>query len=536
MQVDPELLSTRWEVIIIGSGAAGACSALGLQGKRVLMLDIGILPPANPLPNEPLYDLREKRGDLHEILLGSNFESLTPVSGDEISPKLKGPFIRFISERPATIPADQEHGFKAVQSFALGGLANAWGAGVLRYNSSDLKGFPISVKELEPLYDELTERIGINGATDDDLTGYLGSPYGLQPPFPLSPIMGDFMRRYEKKREQLRSRGVSVGRIRAAILSQPLRNRKPYEAFGQDFFWGPQEAIYSPLFTIKELISAGSIRYQPSMRVTHFKELQEEVVVYASDVKTEESYEFRASKVMLAAGALNSARITLASFNDTSTKLPLLDNPVTFIPVVDPWRIGSPLQTNAFIGGELAILFPGESVERPLQGSIYGLLGPLRTDLLREFPLSMRSNLVAGRYLVPALLMVQMFYPDQPSPKSWLKLNAGGGLQLTREGRLVRDREGDICKILRKMGYLAFEQLCVRPIAGSSIHYAGTLAMSASPQTPYSTDKNGRLEASKRVYIADAATFPSLPAKNHSFTLMANALRIGRHVKETLNN
>jgi hypothetical protein len=421
-----------------------------------------------------------------------------------------------------------------VQSFALGGLANAWGAGVLRYNDEDLTGFPVTAAELSPLYDELTDHIGINGSSQDDLTQYLGSSYGLQPPFPLSPLVNNFLKRYERLKPVLQRRGCKVGRTRAAILSQPLAERTPYKAFAQDFVWGPQQAIYSPLFTIQSLIADGSLAYQSHVRVTTFTEQQECVTVSATSFEDGNEYSFRCSRLIIAAGALNTARIVLSANSDTESKLPLLDNPVSFIPAVDLSMIGTPLQTKAYIGGELLVLFPGESPNRPLQGSVYGLMGPLRTDLLREFPLSMRANLLAGRYLVPGLLMIQMFYPDEPSPMSWLKLNEDGGLQLTREGRLVPNRERAICKTLRRMGYLAFEQLCVRPPAGSSIHYAGTLPMRAAPKSRYETDRFGKLDATNRVFVADAATFPSLPAKNHTFTLMANALRIAKHVRETL--
>lgn len=530
-----------WDVIIIGAGAGAVAAALALPDARILMLDVGIQPPPNPLPNVPIYALREQPPaapypDLHAILLGERYESLGPVRGEEISPKLKAPCMRYLSSRPSTFPQDQEDGFASVQSFSAGGLANGWGAGVLRYNDNDLQGFPFGSSELDPFYDRLTDHIGINGAHQDDLTEYLGSPYGLLPPMPLSPIAATLFRRYMWRRSSLYPRGIRIGRTRAAILTQAFRGRAAFTAFGHDFFWGPQESIYSPLFTLRELIARGAVTYQANMRVTHFDEEPGAVSVHAEDTTSGDRHQFFGQRVIVAAGALNSARIVLRSRNDTTTQLPLLDNPVSFVPAVDPLKIGTPLQTASFIGGELLLLLPGERPERPIQGSVYGLLGPLRTDLVREFPLSIRGNLAASRYLVPALLMVQLFYPDEPSPLSTLRLTADGSLHITRRGRLNTDREREVCKILRGLGYLAFEQLCVRPIPGSSIHYAGTLPMSSSSSDRYSTDRFGLLRGTTRVYIADAATFPSLPAKNHTFTLMANAMRIATEVRRSLEH
>ncbi len=49
-------------------------------------------------------------------------------------------------------------------------------------------------------------------------------------------------------------------------------------------------------------------------------------------------------------------------------------------------------------------------------------------------------------------------------------------------------------------------------------------------ETParYQTDSSGLLFGTRRVYIVDGACFSRLPAKNLTFTIMANALRIGR--------
>ena len=42
------------------------------------------------------------------------------------------------------------------------------------------------------------------------------------------------------------------------------------------------------------------------------------------------------------------------------------------------------------------------------------------------------------------------------------------------------------------------------------------------------------LAGTKAVYIGDSAAFPRLPAKNLTFTIMANALRIGRLLRAEL--
>ena len=58
--------------------------------------------------------------------------------------------------------------------------------------------------------------------------------------------------------------------------------------------------------------------------------------------------------------------------------------------------------------------------------------------------------------------------------------------------------------------------------------------MRERPERRYETNRNGLLNGTKAVYVGDAAGFPRLPAKNLTFTIMANALRIGRAVRADL--
>ena len=63
----------------------------------------------------------------------------------------------------------------------------------------------------------------------------------------------------------------------------------------------------------------------------------------------------------------------------------------------------------------------------------------------------------------------------------------------------------------------------VRPM-GASVHYAGTLPMRRDA-APFTTDAGCVSRDYPNVHLVDGATFPFLPAKNVTFTLMANAAR-----------
>jgi choline dehydrogenase-like flavoprotein len=60
---------------------------------------------------------------------------------------------------------------------------------------------------------------------------------------------------------------------------------------------------------------------------------------------------------------------------------------------------------------------------------------------------------------------------------------------------------------------------------GASVHYAGTLPMTSEP-APFSTTELCQSRDFHNLFVVDGSTFPFLPAKNITFTLMANAVRV----------
>jgi choline dehydrogenase-like flavoprotein len=80
-------------------------------------------------------------------------------------------------------------------------------------------------------------------------------------------------------------------------------------------------------------------------------------------------------------------------------------------------------------------------------------------------------------------------------------------------------------KILWKLGCFAPSgTIHVRP-KGASVHYAGTLPMSVE-RAPLACSPDCRSHDVENLWFVDGTAFPSLPAKNLTFTLMANAARV----------
>lgn len=528
-----------YDAIIIGSGLSAVSAALKLRPMKILMLDVGLSPPPPNFSSRNIYVMRREGNDLFNGLIGASYEAFQGLDGNYISPKLKGPQMRYFWECPQGVSQNNLLHFDATTSYARGGLANAWGAGVMRYTSRELERFPIFVEELNPYYDELTSHLGISGEADD-LASFFGSSCNLLSPLSLSPLASSFLKKYKQKRSK---NNIFVGRTRLAVLSQDYRGRPAYKPLLQDFFQGYNHSIYNPFFTVEELCSECSIDYRPGFFATRFIEQSNVVTVVAKNLSNNCEELFQAKQLFIGAGAINTSKIVLQSFNDYETKLPLLDNPVAFIPFLDISKIGKAFPENVFPGAELIVVHNDKTYSEPVQASVYGLYGPMRSDLIAELPLSLRGNISAIKYLGAALGMLQVFFPDKASPSNYLQLQKDGSLTIchaVEDKKKYLDRSSQysiypFLKLLQGMNYFASSYLCKFPIAGSSIHYAGSLPMKKDAQSLYETDSNGRLAQTNAVYIIDAANFPYLPSKNHSFTMMANAMRIAERAKNKNN-
>jgi choline dehydrogenase-like flavoprotein len=525
-----------FEVIIVGSGPAGVSAALELRDRNLLILDVGFRAPA--LPHElkqNLYDLKKSTEDLSTVLLGEKFESLNNVVSTFLTPKLKGPLLRFVTRDWRQLSPIDSSEFEGLLSFAAGGLSNAWGSGVYRFNDRELKNFPIKAFDLDPFYDRLTSEIGISGC-DDDLTPFFGSTQGLLPPIELDRLSSEVLKRYSKRRRLISQAGIYIGKPRVALLTKALGERQAYDYHGLEFFKPNIPAVYNASYTLRELEKQSNITYRSGFLVQRYEETSEGVRVLARNINTNITEEFFARKLVLAAGTISTSKIVLSSYDDNSTRLPLLDNAISFVPFIAPRFIGSSQERRFFAGVQLNVVYDKDEIDAPIQGSFYGPTGILRSDLLLDLPLSIKGNLTAVKYLTPALGVLQLFYPDAPNANNYLKLNSNGALEIRYQKKAFGRIEKHFISTFRKLALFSLSSLCKYPAPGNSYHYAGTLPMKTQPQNRYETSVNGRLFGLKHVFVVDAANFPFLPSKNHTFTIMANSMRIAHQLKRELGS
>jgi len=519
------------DAIVVGSGAAGTFVAYGLSGAKTLVLDAGVGFATAPSFGGNLYDLRKQRSLFAETV-GERYESLAWLDGPELSPKVKSPLMRPVFARPSGAPDVISTTFVPLLSYAAGGLANAWGAQIYRFDDADLRGFPLRSVDLDPFYDELTDHIGISG-TEDDLSPFHGSTYGLQEPIELSCIGRAILDGYKRHTEDFRRKGIIMGRPRLAVLSRNHNGRTECTYDNLDFFNPRLPAVFTPAYTLEDLVRRGVIDYRAGSLVESYRESTQGVEVFARDLSTQARSTYHTRKLILCLGALNTARLVLHANHDTESRLPLVENPCVYAPLVSFRRIGMALEKRSYYS-QLTLIYSGPLWPEPVLGMIYAIDGLLRSDLLFKFPLAVRGCLAGAKYLLPAMALLQLYYPGDPHPSNTLGIDREGNLLLRYEMPAVGGIEGHILEALRRTGYRSSQRFIQRSKPGGSIHYAGPLPMRERPSGRYETDRNGLFAGTKAVYIGDSAAFPRLPAKNLTFTIMANALRIGRTLRTEL--
>jgi len=504
------------DVVIVGSGPAGAMAAWALRGRGgVRMLDVGHAPETAAAAET----------DAAAYRIGARFEGLRHLRPGQraISLKLRAPALDFVTRDADRLTPVASQTFQSVLSLAKGGFGNAWGAGVYRFTEDECRGLPISAGELTLHYDEVSRHIGVSGAYDD-LADEFGREPELQPPLPLSENAATLLQRYEARRGTAALAGVRIGRARLAVLTAPHGDRPPYAGRGTEFYEPGRSGVYNPSETIDALRAARTIDYEPGWLVRRYRETADGVEVDAERL-TGEARTFSARRLILAAGAINSARIVLASARDYETRLPLLDNPITIVAGIHRDRVGRPAERGGGFAQLNMVLSP-PAFGRTYQGSVYGAGTVPIAEFLARLPFTIPANRRLLTQVLPAVSIVMMFHPADPSSSQYLRLRDDGvTLEADYAWRPDPGLTRRLVRIFRALGLTSHAMLSDYAGPGQGIHYAGTLPLAVSPQR-YQLHADGRLEGTRGVYVCDGSCFPHLPAKNLTFTIMANAHRI----------
>ena len=536
-------MSVDFDVIVVGSGPSGAHAAQAAvaSGAKVAVVDVGHIDRqyADIVPDRPFSEIRRDDTEQWRYFLGERLEGVAAragAAGAQLTPPRK--FI--VHEADERLPF-RSSTLRPMQSLALGGLGAGWGAGCATYDLRELQRAGLPSDGFGRYYDGVAADIGVSGTTGDDVSPDVAAIRCLQPPLDLDSNAAAIVRIYERRRGRLRAHGFRLGRLPMAVLTAPLGDRLPNPYHDMDFWSDHRASVYRPVYTIRRLQLELRFTYVNQQLAERFVEDDGAVTLWTRDLSTDTGRSFRCRRLVLAAGAINSARVALRSLGAYDTRVPMLCNPYTYMPLMNLPMLGRPASDRRHSLAQLtAIYTPPGAPDEHLVASLYSYRSLLLFKLVAEMPLPPRLGLLAARLMITSLTIAGIHHPDAPSPLRYLELKrrAAGGEEIVAEcewsadeERTRRRREWRLARHFMALRCLPLS--VVRPAHGASLHYAGTLPY-ADEDRPLTCTPEGRLRGTRSVYLADASPWRYLPAKGLTLTLMANARRVGEFVAESV--
>ncbi len=418
------------------------------------------------------------------------------------------------------------------RSLARGGLSNVWGAACYPMVSSDFATWPITEAELVPHYHAAARMLSLS-ETDDALASVYPIHGTPSAGFSLNAPARELYLHWQTHGDAIRALGVHAGRARLAVREHDDARGVGCQECGLCLSGCPYDAIYRADWTLAELERSPRFTYVPGLLVRRFTEGVDGVSVEALEGQGGPVWTHSYDALFLASGTLSSLRIAAESLGHHDYPVPLVDNDLFLVPLLRTRGETIPTSRLHFTLNELALRVVVDGC--PVHLQIYCMSGQVVDrfrPLLDVLPGAARSAVdrALGR-----LLLGFVYLPGERSTRIRACVEERsplGHVTLTQQrSRDSRRIAGRFLRFLgrhtRLLGLLPIgPPLRSTPAGHSGGHLAGALPMTRDPGV-LQTDRDGRLHGTRRVHVVDGAALTSLPAQNSTYTIMANAHRIG---------
>ena len=530
-----------YDAIVIGSGISGGMAAKALVDAR---LHVAMVDPARDsrlrdrIPDKPFRELRRTDADQRSYLIGDHLEGI-PAAGVKVGAQLTPPR-QHISRGADDLLPSQSETFFPLLPVSLGGLGAGWGAACFTFDASELQRMGLGGADLAPYYQRAADLAGISADPGSEANGRLWQGVGRhQPPLRIDTNAESILTRHLGDPSRLNQRGMTLGRIPMAILSEDFdqtRRANPY--FDTDFYGSVRQSIYRPAYLI-ETLPADRFTLLGGRLALRFEDKGDEVLVHSRHVETGVFETHRARRLVLCAGALNSARLALHSLGLVGVKTPILCNPYTYMPTVNLAMLGREARDDCHSMAQLGGVLRHDDSDG-VYGcyQMYSYRSLLLFKLIKEMPLPPALGLLVARTLQTSLAIFGIFFEDQQTDSKHLEVLpvAEGQMPVVRfdyrqtDSEIGRQRrhEDRFASGLRSLRCFPIGK--VDPGKAGSIHYAGTIPFENPFDKRFHANPDCTLAGTRNVYLGDGAPWNFLPAKGLSFTLMANALRVAERV------
>ena len=516
-------MANDYDIIIIGSGAGGGTLArhLAPSGKRILILERG-----GWLPREP------ENWSASEVFIANRYTSKDTwrdKNGNEFQPGVH---------------------------YFVGGATKLYGAalyrlrkedfGVLKHHDGISPAWPLGYEDFEPYYTKAEQMYHVHGARGEDPTEPPSSA-----PYPHPAVSHE--PRIQKLADDLKRAGYHPFHSPCGIMLNEAN--RPYsqcvrcedcdgfpclvQAKSDAEVLGVRPALEHPNVTLLTDSQVLKLVTDPSGKSVS------EVLVDRGG-KTES---FRASLVVVSAGAANSARLLLMSANDKHPnglangsdqvgRNYMYHNSQAVLAISkepNPTKYQKTLGLNDFYFGMKGFEFPMGNIQMvgKSQGPMYKGEKPIEAGLAPMFTLDM-----VAKHAVDFWLSTE----DLPSPHNRVMINRDGQITLSYTPNNQEPKNRLYAKLKSMLNHLDMhEHLIPRNLymkneidIGGVAHQSGTCRFGTDPATSV-LDTNCKAHELDNLYVVDTSFFPSIGAVNPALTAMANALRVGDHLLERLN-
>ncbi len=514
--------------IVVGSGPAGVSCAMGLleNNCNVIMLDIGLELSAETqnavenLRNTPSKEWTAKNLEVIKEKINVDTQSVPQKRHFGEAYAIGGSFAKLTLRLKNFFPS---------YSMARGGLSQIWGSACLPANK--IESQKMFGEDMTLYYKKIEKAISIAGEPDD-LDNFYKNIFSMSIKSFLSEVFHYFNSKYEDKKLFLNRQGVYWGAPRLAIDTRD--SERGCKSCGLCMYGCPYGSIFSSSQLLNQLIKNKKFDYQKNAEVISYSENNGQVQVEYIDRVSNEVKILKGDKLFLAAGALPTTAIVLKSEKLPVNHLSILENQIFLAPLFLFKKINysSPKITLScgFIGVKNKV-----TDNQLIHLQVYPASDYIEKALRTILPKKLVSASWFKSLFLDRLAIVQIFYPSSLSSSGIAELTkdkAHPVVEITGHSKNPEYSEFSsirfflfLSKIFFKLGAVFFP-VVKRGQPGNSFHIGGTLPMKNQPKA-YETDLNGKLFGRDCVWVVDASILPYLPASTITFSIMANAYRIG---------
>ncbi len=513
---------------VIGSGPAGvACAhALLQRGVKVLMLDAGIVLESDRRALVTTMS-SQKPADWSAAQI-KNFKAGMTAGAKGIPLKLAYGSDYPYRETDAYLPVDYA-GVALRPSFAQGGFSSVWGAAMMPYSEKDMAGWPIGPRDLAEHYSAVAKLTGFSGV-HDDLENIFPLHNEPAAALALSAQAKILHARLTQNREPLRAAGIHFGQARTAVRAG--ENGCVY--CGLCMYGCPYGHIYNSDQTLRALRENPDFTYRGDCVVTHVREDGEKVFVAGHDRVSRAPFEISADRVHLAAGVVSTAGIVLRSRSLYDRPVHLKDSQYYLFPLLLKRCAGDVRREALHTLSQLFVeIFDDQITLRPVHLQIYSYNDLVGQAVRQSFGPLAKVLEPFARVLEDRLLIVQGYLHSDHSSQIAVTLKKGEPDRLQLQAKLNPEVHPAIRRVLRKLmrhrgqfGAWPLAPMLQVSEPGRGFHNGSSFPMRENPDE-LETDTLGRLRGWQRIHLVDASVLPDIPATQITFSVMANAHRIG---------